>query len=129
MLSCQLRTKWNQNYLAIDWVTANKLAAVRNQGGCASCWDFATAAAVESVIAIKKKTLPIYLSTQQLVDCNKDNDGCNGGFPDYALDYIKATDLVDDTAYPYNRTVNNCTVSTVKNVASKISGYKACSRP
>lgn len=67
---------------------------VKNQAQCASCWAFATVAAIESSWMINKSTNNIHninnnsdvnvdeyeLSEQQLVDCSKDgNNGCNGG--------------------------------------------------
>ena len=51
-------------YTLIDWVAASRVAAIRNQGNCGSCWAFASAAVVESAKAIKANTTPTYLSTQ-----------------------------------------------------------------
>ena len=55
---------------------------VRNQGSCGSCWAFATMSAIEGVYNKKNssKKLSDWLSTQQLVDCDTTNNGCNGGW-------------------------------------------------
>ena len=113
----------------INWVTAGRVAAVRNQGQCGSCWAFATASAVESAIAIKGKKAASYLSTQQLVDCNTGtgNNGCNGGWYNAALDYIKGVGLTTDTAYPYKAKAATCALASTA-VRSKIISYNQCSR-
>lgn len=46
---------------------------IRNQGGCGSCWSFATVAVIEYFYGID-------LSEQFLINCNKDRYGCNGGW-------------------------------------------------
>ena len=120
------------NYTLVDWVAANRVAAVRNQGQCGSCWAFASAAVVESAKAIKANTTASYLSTQQLVDCNTANGGCNGGWYSGALDYIKATGLYADTAYPYTAAQGTCknitSTNVTRNVPTKIAGYNWCGR-
>jgi cathepsin H len=46
---------------------------------------------MESHWAIKTGVAPPSLSEQQLVDCagDFDNNGCNGGLPSHAFEYIK----------------------------------------
>lgn len=41
------------------------------------------------------------LSEQQLVSCDKENHGCNGGWMDTAFEYNQKTGLVTDELYPY----------------------------
>lgn len=64
---------------AFDWRTEVGLPPIRNQGGCGSCWAFATVGAFECNIKIKDgKTVD--LSEQYLVNCNRSGWGCDGGW-------------------------------------------------
>lgn len=65
---------------AWDWRTQSPgiVPAVRDQGGCGSCWSFGTVGVMES--ALKKGGGPLTdLSEQFLINCNLDGWGCNGG--------------------------------------------------
>lgn len=53
------------------------------------------------------------LAEQQLVDCagDFDNNGCDGGLPSHAFEYISyAGGVSTETAYPYYAVDRNCTV-------------------
>lgn len=65
----------------------NVLSDVKNQGRCGSCWAFSTTSSVESLMRIHNHSID-RLSEQQLVDCSKKNNGCNGGLMHLAYDYI-----------------------------------------
>ena len=52
------------------------VSPVLSQGYCASCYGFAAAAAIESAIAIAKKTAVTTVSPQPWVDCFWDFYGC-----------------------------------------------------
>jgi len=106
----------------VNWVTANKVSAVKNQGSCGSCWAFSTTGAVESVNAIRYSTNVTTLSEQQLVDCSTQNSGCDGGLMDYAFAYIiKNGGIASDAQYPYTY-VNGVTnpKSTCKTNVTKV---------
>jgi len=64
---------------AFDWRDSVALPQVRNQGGCGSCWAFATVGPLECNIRIKDG-LTVNLSEQYLVSCNNDDWGCSGGW-------------------------------------------------
>ena len=69
---------------AYDWRNETGCPPIRNQGGCGSCWAFATVGALECNILIKDG-LSMNLSEQWLVSCNRDGWSCDGGW--FAHDY------------------------------------------
>lgn len=55
---------------------------------CGSCWAFSVVGAMQSVHAIGGSRLE-QLSVQQILDCSFENQGCNGGSPFRALNWLK----------------------------------------
>ncbi|XP_060891310.1 pro-cathepsin H [Labrus mixtus] len=96
---------------SIDWrKKGNYVTAVKNQGGCGSCWTFSTTGCLESVIAINRGKL-VPLSEQQLVDCAQgfNNHGCDGGLPSQAFEYIMYNKgLMTEEDYPYTAYEGAC---------------------
>ncbi|CAH2097358.1 unnamed protein product [Euphydryas editha] len=66
------------------------ISPIKNQGGCGSCWAFATAAAVEGALARTNGARNLDLSEQSIVDCawGFQNYGCDGGFIDRVYKYV-----------------------------------------
>jgi C1A family cysteine protease len=86
----------------VDW--RSKMNAVRNQGGCGSCWAFAATATFEGRYAIKKGS-KVELSEQQMVDCATACHGCGGGWSSAALQYVQsAGGQMSRASYPYTGT-------------------------
>jgi C1A family cysteine protease len=75
-----------------DWRDYLVVTPVTNQGACGSCWAFAAVAQVEAEIK-DADNVTIDLSEQQLVDCVEDC-GCDGGWTDLALKYIRDNGIV-----------------------------------
>uniref|UniRef100_A0A8C4N5A2 Dipeptidyl peptidase 1 n=1 Tax=Eptatretus burgeri TaxID=7764 RepID=A0A8C4N5A2_EPTBU len=68
-----------------DWRDVNGMnfvSPIRDQGGCGSCYAFASMAMLESRLRIiTNNTQQPILSPQQVVSCSHYSQGCDGGFP------------------------------------------------
>merc|ERR1719498_792058 len=95
----------------VDWVKSGAVNPIKNQGSCGSCWAFSTVGTLES--AYKISTGKLYsLAEQQLVDCDKSNDGCSGGWPYQAYDrYFSSAGVCSESSYPYTAADGYCRVS------------------
>ena len=78
-----------------------------------SCWAFSATGAIESINAINTGEL-ISLSEQELVDCDRIDDGCDGGIMQNAFEWVMATGGIDtEDAYPYTGVKSACIGSKV----------------
>ena len=108
-----------------DWrVEAGGLPPIRNQGGCGSCWAFATVGPLECNIKIKDG-LVVNLSEQYLVSCNANGYGCAGGWWEHRMHQLapdpcggsgavleadfpyQARDAACGCPYPHEYTIDN----------------------
>lgn len=70
-----------------DWRDYKKVTPVKNQGGCGSCWAFASIAVYESFLLLK--TNSIYdLSEEYVLECAGVFSGCGGGYVSDATDLL-----------------------------------------
>jgi len=109
-----------------DWRDSGAVTPVKDQGQCGSCWAFSVVENVESMWILAKKGTneSLRLSEQQVVDCDRDDSGCNGGDPPTAYDYIiNAPGIMDENNYPYTARDGNCNFDKTK-VNAKISQWK-----
>lgn len=85
---------------AIDWSARGATSAINDQGDCGSCWAFSTMQGVESGVFMAEGKLPEPLSVQELVSCEKDDDGCDGGDIPEAVKYLKKNGMSSAANYP-----------------------------
>jgi len=84
-----------------DWFTQGVCTQVYNQGQCGSCWAFSATETIESYFKIAGNTLT-QLSMEQIVDCDTTDEGCNGGFPTNAYQYVESAGGIENyNDYPY----------------------------
>lgn len=83
---------------------------VRNQQSCGSCWAFATIAVTEKYY-YDNFNIQLDLSQQDLVDCDTANNGCDGGWPTDAMNFIKNNGIAKSSNKPYTSASSSCTTS------------------
>ncbi|XP_038620941.1 cathepsin W-like [Tachyglossus aculeatus] len=85
-----------------DWRKGGAITPVKNQGSCRSCWAFAAVGNVESLWSLRAGDRLVSLSVQELLDCGRCRDGCQGGYPaDAFLTMMFNRGLASDKDYPY----------------------------
>ncbi len=88
----------------------DKLAPVRDQKSCGSCWAFAATAALEgSERLLNGQALD--LSEQQLVNCvpvASSSDNCHGNTINHALDWLSSKSQANEQGQPYRAAPATC---------------------
>lgn len=90
-----------------DWRAKGAVTAVKDQGQCGSCWAFSAIANLEGQDFLTNGTLR-NLAEQQLVDCDKLDSGCNGGWMDNAFTYFKTSKVMLTKDYKYTARGSSC---------------------
>lgn len=111
---------------SIDWSQQGAVTPIKNQGQCGSCWAFSTVGSLEGRNQIATQNL-VSLSEQQFVDCDKVDQGCNGGLMDNAFKYVmNSGGACTENSYGYTGRDGSCQASscTVGVQSSAITGYK-----
>jgi C1A family cysteine protease len=109
---------------SIDWVSRGAVTPVKNQGHCGSCWSFSTTGAMEGSYQVATSQL-LSLAEQQLVDCDRSNSGCSGGWPYMAMTYASRNGACLESSYPYTARGGSCHASscTMGLKPGTVSGY------
>jgi len=82
-----------------DWHHEGQVSAIKNQGNCGSCWAFATIEEIETAVKRSGGGLHHY-STEELIDCDSADHGCQGGDPNLAVQYLKSKGVATAKDYP-----------------------------
>ncbi len=85
---------------SLDWSKSGATTPVKNQGSCGSCWAFSVTEQLESAIFRSTGLLPD-LSAQQITSCTTTSQGCSGGWPTGAYNYMKSAGVQTTASYPY----------------------------
>jgi C1A family cysteine protease len=88
-----------------DWRSHGGDVTIRRQGGCGSCWAFATVGALECNIKIKDGK-EVDLSEQYLVSCNNYGYSCSGGELIHKMHVSPGA--VMESCFPYTGTNASC---------------------
>ena len=73
---------------------------IRDQGHCGGCWAFATILTLEK-LALDTIGTQYDFSMQYLIDCDDENNGCDGGWPTIAYNFIIEKGVPLYSTYPY----------------------------
>merc|ERR1719262_285650 len=104
---------------SLDWVQKGAVNPIKNQGSCGSCWAFSTACNLEGTGFVSSGKL-VSVSEQNIVDCDKQSDGCDGGLPSWALRWSAQNGgVASEQSYPYTARDGNCRRSVAKIVHNK----------
>ena len=116
----KLHNMTNNTPGAIDWRADNLVTGVKDQGQCGSCWAFSAVGVIEGIHAKETSNL-VSLSEQQLVDCSEGNYGCDGGWPNLAMQNVINRGGIDtEKSYPYDAIGETCSYNK-SNVGANIS--------
>ena len=93
----------------VDWRGHKCVHEVRDQGGCGSCWAFATSemASDRACIDSNGETDAVF-SPQYLVDCDDQEFGCGGAATQRVVGWIAKNGILEDSCYSYNAVQGKC---------------------
>lgn len=96
----------------VDWAEEGYVMAPRNQGSCGACYAFSALGAMEGRWGIARgKESMKYLSPQSIVDCDRTNGGCSGGFMTLVYRHLlksRGGVACSEDSYPYAGRRKSC---------------------
>jgi len=110
---------------SIDWTTQGAVTAVKDQGGCGSCWAFSSTGGLEGAWQVGTGQLTS-MSEQYLVDCttNAGEGGCDGGSMENAFVFVHGNGIATEASYPYTATDGSCQSGFTEAIpAGAVAGY------
>ena len=116
----------------VSWTARKGQPAVKNQGGCGSCWAFGAVSALEGRYYALTGDL-VAFSEQEYLDCTmehyyeksksswaKDHSGCSGAWMHWAFDYsIDVNRMASMKDFPYMKQDRACNMEGVANSMTK----------
>jgi len=95
------------------WTNLTSVKEIQDQGGCGSCWAFASATVLRAHSEIWMKS-PRKFSVQQIISCTPNpqecggTGGCQGATAELAMDYVFKHGCRTETELPYSEIDDNC---------------------
>merc|ERR1711871_124832 len=81
---------------------ADYVHPIRNQQQCGSCWAFSASEVLSDRFSIATNgSTDVVLSPEDVVSCDKSDEGCSGGILSNAWHYLSSTGIVSDACFPY----------------------------
>jgi len=115
----------------LDWTeTAGALSPVKDQAQCGSCWAFSATEGIESAVFQATGSASPPLSPQQIVSCDRNDGGCNGGDLPTAFDYVESAGGLDtEEDYPYTSQTGRSGSCQSSTPVVKVTDYKYAVAP
>ncbi len=83
-----------------DWRVQGFVSTIVDQGQCDAVWAYAAIDCLETHYA-QTEDQNLTFSAQQIMDCDQNGEGCNGGTPQSAFQYAAQYGLQTEETYPY----------------------------
>lgn len=99
---------------AYNWVDNGAVVPVKDQAQCGSCWAFSAVANMEGQNFLHGTKQLVSISESQLVDCDKVDEGCNGGLMGNAFAYAIKNGMETESDYPYKAVTSTCKYAAAK---------------
>ncbi|KAK1303867.1 Oryzain alpha chain [Acorus calamus] len=103
--------------MSLDWRKKGVVTGVKNQGQCGKCKKIFNEEAVDPSLQLEP--------WKELIDCDTTNEGCDGGYMDYAFEWVINNGGIDsESDYPYTGLDGVCNVTKEEIKLVTIDGYE-----